>query len=123
MSDIDDKILEALNNEDKEIMNSYGKELGPFGLIAESFRGKYKALVIWLFIVILIFAVILVFSAINFFSVEDIGMKLNWLAVGLTALIVVALLRLAYFIQLVQISLRREIKRLELQVSLLNKKF
>jgi hypothetical protein len=40
MSDNDDKILEALSAEDKEVMASYGKELGLFGLIAESFRGE-----------------------------------------------------------------------------------
>ncbi|MBN2317538.1 MAG: hypothetical protein JXR49_00585 [Acidobacteria bacterium] len=103
-------------------MNVYGKEPGLFGLIAESFRGKLKSLVIVVFLFILIFAVILVYCAINFFSVEDIGMKLNWLAVGLTALIVVALLRLRYFMELNRISVVREIKRLELQVSLLAKK-
>ena len=35
MSDIDDKILEALNDEDKEVMDRYGEELGLFGLIAD----------------------------------------------------------------------------------------
>jgi len=122
MIDIDEKILEALNNDDKEVMDSYGEEWGLFRLIAESFRGKMKVMVIAVFVFILVFAVILVFSAINFFSVEDIGMKLNWFAVGITALIVVALLRLWYFMELNRLSVVREIKRLELQVSLLAKK-
>ena len=47
MSAIDDKILETLNEEDKKILNSCGQELGLFGLIAESFRGKLKAMVIF----------------------------------------------------------------------------
>ena len=122
MSAIEDKILETLNSEDRQILDSCGQELGLFGLIAESFKGKLKAMVFTVFFLVLIFAVILVYSAIQFFSIEDIGMKLNWLAVGLMALIVIGLLRLWYFMELNRISVIREIKRLELQVSLLSRK-
>ena len=92
MGAIDDKILETLNDEDKKILNSCGQELGMFGLIAESFRGKLKAIVFTVIALVLIFAVILIISAVNFFTVEDIELKLNWMAVGLTALIVIGLL-------------------------------
>jgi len=122
MNNIDDKILEALNSEDKEVMGIYGKELGFFGLIAESFRGPLKSIVIMVFILILIFAVMFVYCTINFFPAEDIAMKLNWLAGGLTALIVVGLMRLWYFMELNRLSVVREVKRLELQISLLAKK-
>ena len=122
MSDIDEKILEALNQEDKEAMDSYGEELGFFGLVAESFRGKLKSIVIAVFILVLVFAVILVYSTFHFFSAEDIAAKLNWLAVGLTALIVIGLLRLWYFMELNRLSIVREVKRLELQISLIGKK-
>ncbi len=60
MSDIDDKIYEALNAEDKEVMEAYREELGLFGFIRESFRGKLKVPVIAVFLFILIFAVIVV---------------------------------------------------------------
>lgn len=122
MSAIDDKILESFNAEDKEVMHSCGEELGLFGLVAESFRGKLKVAVIAVFFFMLIFAAILAYSAINFFSVEDIGTKLHWLAVALTALIAFALLRLWYWMELNRLSLVREIRRLELQISLLAKK-
>jgi hypothetical protein len=118
MSAIDDKILETLDSEDRKIMDSYSKELGLFGLVAESFRGKLKAMVITVFLLILIFAVILIYCTINFFTVEDLELKLNWLAVGFTALIVIGLLRLWYFMELNRLSVIREVKRLELQMSL-----
>jgi phosphoglycerol transferase MdoB-like AlkP superfamily enzyme len=122
MSAIDDKILETLNSEDRKILDSYGKELGLFDLISESFRGKLKALVIAVFLLVLIFAVILIYCAFNFFEVEDLALKLNWLAVGLTALIVIGLLRLWYFMELNRQSVIREVKRLELQIALLVKR-
>jgi hypothetical protein len=122
MSNIDDKILEALSAEDKEVMASYGKELGLFGLMAESFRGKLGVATIAVFIMMLAFALVLVYSAINFFSVEEIAPKLNWLAIALTALIVVALARLWYWMELIHLSIIREVKRPELHVSLLANK-
>ena len=122
MSIIDEKILESLSGEDRDILESYGNELGLFGLIAESFRGKLKAYVIAIFLLISIFAVFLVYCAIYFFTVEDIGMKLNWMAGGLTALFVVGLLRIAYIMELNRLSVIREVKRLGLQISLLSKK-
>jgi heme/copper-type cytochrome/quinol oxidase subunit 4 len=122
MSTIDDRILETLDAEGKETMEQYAKELGLFGLIAESFRGKFKHVVVAAFVFILIFAVILVYSAIYFFSVEDLSSKMNWLAIGLTALIVIGLLRLWYFMELNRLSITRELKRLELLLSLFAKK-
>ena len=55
MNNIDDKILEALNSEDKEMMDSYGKELGFWGLMGESFRGKMKGMVFTVLLLILLF--------------------------------------------------------------------
>ena len=122
MSDIDDKILEALNAEDKEVMDAYGEELGFFGLVAESFRGKFRAVVILACFLILVFAVILVYIAIHFFNAREMAAKMNWMAIGLAVLIVISLLRLWYWMELNRLAVTREIKRLELQVSLLAKK-
>jgi len=122
MQEIDTKIRETLYTEDKDVLDKYGRELGLFGLIAESFRAKFKAMVIAVFFLILIFAVILIYSAISFFTAGNIDVKLDWLAIGLTALIVIGLLRLWYCLELVRLSITREVKRLELQIALLAKK-
>lgn len=122
MQKIDIKIREELNPEDNDVLDEYGRELGLFGLIAESFRTKFKSMVIAVFFFVLIFAVILIYSAICFFTAGDIDVKLNWLSIGFTALIVIGLLRLWYFQELARLSISREIKRLELQVALLAKK-
>jgi len=122
MSALDDKIAETLNNGDRHILESCGRELGFFGLIGESFRGTFSGIVIAMFLFILAFAVILVFSAIQFFTIEVIEMKLNWMAIALTALLVIGFLRLCYFIELARLSVVRQVKRLELQIALLSKR-
>jgi len=122
MGSIDDKIAETLDIGEREILESYGKELGLFGLIAESFRGKLGSLVMMIFLIILIFAVLLVYCTVFFFTAETIEMKLSWMAGGLTALFVIGLLRLWYLMELNRLSLIRELKRLELQMALMGKK-
>jgi hypothetical protein len=122
MGSIDEKIAETLESEEREILDFYGKELGLFGLMAESLRGKLKFLVWTVFLFVLVFAVLLVYCAAHFFAAETIGMKLNWMAGGLTALFVIGLLRLWYLMELNRLSLIRELKRLELQIAFLGKR-
>lgn len=122
MDSIDDKIAETLDSGEREILETYGRELGLFGLMAESFRGKLKFLVMMILLFVLAFAVLLVFCAVHFFAAETVEMKLNWMAGGLTALFVIGLLRLWYLMELNRLSVIREVKRLELQVALLARK-
>lgn len=122
MHTIDDKIAEVMDGEAREMMDIYGKELGLFGLIAESFRGKLRFLVMLIFLFIMVFALLLLYCAVHFFTAETIDMKLNWMAGGLTALIVIGSLRLWYLMELNRLSVIREVKRLELQIGLLGRK-
>lgn len=119
MNDIDDKILAAIQAETEQSLEEYQEELGIFGLMGESFKGAFRWVVIFAIILILIFLGLVVYCAINFFHATDLALKLNWLAGGLAAFIVFAILRLWFFMELNRLSIKREIKRVELQVSLL----
>jgi hypothetical protein len=119
MNDIDDKILAAIQAETEQSLEEYQEELGLFGLIGESFKGAFKWVVIGAIIMILVFAGLVVYSGINFYHASDIALKLNWFAAGLVAFIIFAILRLWFFMELNRLSIKREIKRVELQVSLL----
>lgn len=122
MNDIDDKILEALRVETGESFESYNEELGLFGLVGESFRGAFGWAVKLVFFFVFVFIGLTVYCAINFFHADDIATKLDWMAMGLAAFIVVAILRLWFFMELNRLSTKREVKRLELQVALLANK-
>ena len=119
MNDIDDKILAAIRADTEQSLGEYSEELGPFGLARESFRGAFKWAVISAFVLILVFIGIGVYCAINFVYEYDIAIKLNWFGGALLAFIVVTVLRLWLFMELNRLSTKREIKRIELQVSLL----
>ena len=119
MNDIDDKILDAIRTETEESLDDYKDELGLFGLVGESFKGALRWIVFIAFALILIFIGIGVYCAINFVHATDIATKLNWFGGAALAFLIVIVLRLWYFMELNRLSIRREIKRVELLVSLL----
>lgn len=122
MNDIDAKILAAIQSDHEESLNNYEEELGIFGLIGESFKSSLRWVVFAAFALILIFIGLGVYSAFNFIQATDLAIKLNWFGASILAFLIVIVLRLWYFIELSRLSLRREIKRVELQVSLLGNK-
>lgn len=122
MTNLDDKILNAIAEEHTASNKDYTKELGLFGLIRESFKGSLKWIVVLAFILIFIFIGLTIYCGYNFFYATDMAIKLNWMAAGLATLIITAILRLWYFIELNRIAIKRDVKRVELQVSLLVKK-
>ena len=119
MNDIDDKILAAIRAETEQSLGEFSEELGPFALVVESFKGAFKWTVIAAFGLIFAFVVIAVYCAVNFLQADDLAIKLNWFGGGLLAFIVVTVLRLWFFMELNRLSIKREVKRVELQVSLL----
>jgi len=122
MNNIDEKILNAITQNHDESNTNYQKELGLFGLIRESFKGSHKWVVVAVFLLIFIFIGLTIYSAYHFYYATEITTKLNWMAVVIVGAIIVSILRLWYFMELNRLSMKREIKRLELQVSLLVKK-
>ena len=119
MNDIDDKILAAIQADTEESLQDYQHELGLFGLIGESFKGALGWVVVVAIVLMIIFAGLAIYCGINFFHASDIALKLNWFAGGLVAFIIFVILRLWFFMELNRLSIKRDIKRVELQVSLL----
>lgn len=117
MSDIDRKILEAIKAETDATMKGYERELGLFGLMAESFKGAFRFMVMIAMAFQVALAAVVVYCAVHLFGTDDTAEKLDWLAIGLAALIAFGLLRLWVLMELNRLSLAREVKRLELQVA------
>jgi len=122
MSDIDDKILAAIRTETEKSDDDYSEEFGPFRLAIEAFKGAFRWVAMIAFVLILIFIGAGVYSAINFWQATDIAVKLNWLSGSMLAFLIVTILRLWFLMELNRLSIKREIKRVELQVSLLGTK-
>ncbi len=117
---IDDLLKKALSEEDAQILNRI-EEQGLFDLAAANFQGKMKWFAILSGIIMFIMFGISVYCFVQFYNAQNIREMLLWGAGFGMGMMVVGMLKLWHWMQMDKNSLLREIKRLELQISLLAK--
>jgi len=121
MDNINKKILEALKND--PAANTFSEEqANALQLIGQSFKGTFKITFFVVLVLQLVFAGLAIYCAYVLVNETDLGLKINWLAGTLASTIGFAISRLWFFMELNRLSVIREIKRVELQVSLLAEK-
>jgi hypothetical protein len=117
MSKIDDAIRGALTEEDAEFLARFEREPNLFVQTAGLFRGGFGWINAVFLAVFIPLAIFVVFAAWKFATLEDLRAMLHWGAMGGFAVLVLALIRLWFFMELQSSRVIREIKRLELQVA------
>lgn len=115
MDTIDEKIRQALNQADQQVLDQFGLEPGPMDLVLMSFRSSQWWLTagMWLF-GFAIFAV-MVYCAVQYFAADDLKTSLSW---GLGILLCgmgIVIVKIGAWHQMQTQALLREIKRLELR--------
>ncbi|MFA3791749.1 DUF6768 family protein [Aliiglaciecola sp. SL4] len=116
MSDINQKILAAMQQETEKVSE---QQANTFQLIGRSFRGTFKFTAIAIIVMQLIFIGLAIYFGINLFDEERTDTKLHWLLGTLISFIIFASMRLWLFMELNRLSVLREVKRVELQLSLI----
>ncbi len=121
MDDINEKILKTLQ---KEVDTNIAREdqITVLQLLSRGFKGP-----MWLTgsIVILfqiIFAGLALYFAFHMFYAQEVTSKINWFLGVIVTFIPFVALRLWLFMELNRLSVVREVKRVELQLSLLTQK-
>ncbi|MEO9946462.1 DUF6768 family protein [Paraglaciecola sp.] len=121
MSDLNQKILEALKNDEKA--EGFSEEqANALQLITKSFNGTFRLTFAVIVLLQIIFVGLAIYCGYHLINELDIGLKINWLAGTLLSGVAFAISRLWFFMELNRLSVLREIKRVELQVSLLAKR-
>ncbi|GMN08280.1 hypothetical protein MTsPCn5_36690 [Croceitalea sp. MTPC5] len=118
---IDDLIKEALSKEEAEFYDAL-EEQNLFQKIGETFKGKTGWLVIFMNLMNLIFFVLFVYCCIQFFKTDETNALIKWTAAGFLCWSFMAFIKLYVWMQMNKNDILRELKRLELQVSILSKK-
>ncbi|WP_298480281.1 DUF6768 family protein [uncultured Maribacter sp.] len=118
---IDVLIRETLSRDEAEFYN----ELEEQNLIRELINTS-KSSSGWLVVIMSIMHILVfgffIYCTIEFFDAEDTKELLTWLAGGFMAMFVMVMLKLYVWMQMDKNVLKREIKRLELQISSLSLK-
>ncbi len=117
MSDLDDKIREALRKEDAELFEEFGGEPSMYEMVMETFRGRYRWMTMVAAFYCIVFIVLFILAGIRFFNAESTKDMLVWAAACVVCWSAVFMMKVWYWMELNKNALTREIKRLELQIA------
>lgn len=118
---IDDLIREALSKEEAEFYDQL-EEQNLLEKIGETFKGKTGWLVVFMNLMNLFFFVLFVYCCIQFFNTDETNELIKWTAAGFLCWSFMAFIKLYVWMQMNKNDVLRELKRLELQVSVLSNK-
>lgn len=121
MTDIDEKIREALRREDAELLAHYQGQPPLHELLIETFRGRRRWMNLLAFIFTFVFFGLALFTLYQFFHAQGTRAMIAWASGFLWSSLAVAMLKMWFWMEIQQNSVTREIKRLELQVANLSR--
>ncbi len=117
MTELDDRIREALQKEDAELLEDFGGEPSVFEMIMETFRGRHRWMAMVAVFWSLVFMVLFMIAAMKFFDAAETRDMLMWAAACIVCLSAVSMMKVWYWMELNKNAVTREIKRLELQIA------
>ena len=118
---IDELIKEALTEEEIKFYDNLDEQ-NVFQMLGGVFQGKNKWIMVLMNFVMLIVLGFLVYSVIQFFNTDVTNDLIIWSLAIVTLLLMISMLKLFIWMQMDKNSVKREIKRIELQISTLSTK-
>ena len=118
---IDALIKEALTEEESKFYDNL-EEQNVFQMLGGLFQGKNKWIMFLMNIIILIVFGFLIYSIVQFFDTEQTNELIRWSLSVITCLLMISMLKMFLWMQMDKNSIKREIKRMELQISTLSSK-
>ena len=116
MTDIDREIEKALSAEDKAMLEQF-EEFGLIGQFKSVFRGKLAWVSIASMIAGTIINLIFFYAAWKFFTISEMESRIFWGAIAWFSAIMVAFMKVWFWMRMESNRVIRELKRLELQVA------
>jgi len=116
MTSIDDRIKDALNAQDREMMGRLDEQ-GPIGQFTGLFKGKAAGLTIIVIIASLFFVVIGFYAAWRAYSTTEIHSVLMWGGLAWFFLMAQMMVKMWSWMRMETNRTIREIKRVELQLA------
>lgn len=121
MKSIDEKIQQALNENDAELVESLRGERPLGEMITEAFRSRHRWLHITSFVMPMVFVIAAVVFAYRFFVAGSTHAMIGWATGFLWAVTATGMFKLFFMMELNKNSLSRDIKRLELELAQLSR--
>lgn len=116
INELDDKIREALSEQDRVLMDQFGEQ-GIFSQLGGLFQGKLAWLSIVTFVAGIVMFAIGVYAAWQFATVSDLPTMLRWGGIAWFGMMGMIMIKLWSWMRMETNRTLREIKRLELQIA------
>lgn len=116
MDDIDRKIEEALNAEDRSLHAKFGEQ-GIWGQAFGVFDGKMRWLAVFATVLSFVFFIVFVICVWKFFTVTDPALAARWGVGALVMMTWTGFIKIWFWIRMESNRVLREVKRLELQIA------
>lgn len=121
MEDIDLLIKETLSQEEAKFYDELDEQ-NLFQMLGGLFLGKMKWLILLINIIILVFFVLFVYCVFQFTYADETNELIRWTVYGSFSMLIVGTLKMYLFMQMDKNSIKRELKRIEFQISILSSK-
>lgn len=122
MSNIDDQIRAALDDDDRKAMAELDSGDGVFDLITNSLKGKQAWFTGYLFLISLVITIFGIFLIVTYLDTTDLSAKLDLALLILGCGLAITAAKLCSFIQMIKLEILRELKRVEMRVMLVDEK-
>jgi hypothetical protein len=119
--DTDRIVHQAFQQEDAWALRS-ADDPSMVELITETFRGRNRRLAVFAVLLTVLLMVAAVFSLTRLLGTPDVRQMLLWGGAALLCVAMVLAMKVWYWLELLRLSVTRDLKRLELQVSRLAEK-
>ena len=116
MTDIDEQIRKALNEEDEAAIAQIGEQAGLFEMLGMTLHGKQAWLTYYMWILGLVTFAFGVYAANEFFNSEETASQLAWMLGINVCLAIFVVIKVIGWMQMSKLETMREIKRLELRL-------
>jgi len=113
---IDQLIKEALTEEEVEFYDNLDEQ-NVFQMLGGVFKGKNRWIMVVMNLAMLLIFIFLIICVVRFFSTDITNELIKWSIAGMICINAISLLKLFTWMQMDKNSIKRELKRLELQVS------
>ena len=119
MTDIDDRIRGALDEDDKAFLASLESERGLFRQIGDTWKGPMGGWAKLAFAVAVAFGLLMIFVAVQVIHTRDVAEHTLWAIALLAVLNMLGFLKQWIFERMNMLTILREVKRLQVQVAML----
>ena len=120
MNELDEEIRAALKAEDSEVLSRFSSESSLPTMLVELYQGRRRWINLSATIVTFAVFAVQIWCAFQFFAAETTQAWIGWATGFLTLFLWVVMMKIWFWLELLRNSVTREVKRLELQVALLN---